>query len=460
MPGQLWEVAGWWRRRAASTIRPTRDGRRQARRSAGRVLIVVENLPMGIDHRVRKQVNDLLASGYEVSVVTRKDPANARYRELPGVKVLEYPAPGEPRGKPGYVVEYGVSLAWATAGCLAARLRGRVNVVQFCQPPDIYFVLGWVLRGLGAKVVAEQRDLMPELFAARWDQPSPAIMSMLRWLERRTQRVAHHTLCTNETARRRMIGAGAAPGRVTIVGNGPVLSRVQAAAADPAVRGQHKFFCCWIGMIGRQDHVDLLLRGIAHIVRGLGRTDCGFAIIGDGECFEEARVQAARLGLEAWVEFPGWVPEEKVFSYLASADLGLDTSLQDEISPVKVIEYMAFGLPFVAFDVRETRAIGEGASVLVAPADIESYARQVVALLDDAPRRSEMGEIGRERVRADLAWERQSAAYLDVIRRLSRATPPTPSSERRAASSRPALPGVEDPGLPSRLTNEFKAFHE
>ncbi len=398
----------------------------QPRDGAGHVLMVVENLPMGIDHRVRKQVSELLASGYQVSVVTRRDPANARYRELPGMRVLEYPAPREPRGKAGYIGEYGASLGWATVLSLAARLRGRVNVVQFCQPPDTYFALGWLLRGLGAKVVADQRDLMPELFAARYGQSSPAIMSLLRWLERRTQRVAHHTLCTNETFRGRLIGAGAAPERVTIVGNGPVLSRVQVAAADPALRGRHKFFCCWIGVMGRQDHVDLLLDAVVHIVHDLGRTDCGFAVLGDGECLEEARAQSARLGLEAWVDFPGWLPEEKVFSYLASADLGLDTSLQNEISPVKVMEYMAFGLPFVAFDVRETRAMGEGASVLVPPADVESYARQVIALLDNDARRCEMGQAGRERVRADLAWDRQLAVYLGVMRRLSPRGPQAP----------------------------------
>jgi len=216
-----------------------------------------------------------------------------------------------------------------------------------------------------------------------------------------------------------VIGAGAAPGQVTIVGNGPVLSRVRAAAADPALRGRHKFLCCWIGVMGRQDHVDLLLRAVVHLVHDLGRTDCGFAVLGDGECLEESRAQSARLGLQSWVDFAGWLPEAEVFTYLASADLGLDTSLQSEISPVKVLEYMAFGLPFVAFDVAETRVMGRGASALVPPGDVEGYARQVVALLDDAARRSELGELGRERVRANLAWEQQSAAYLDVMRRLS-----------------------------------------
>lgn len=424
MPGQAREVASRWYQRAASTIREIAPADSRARRSADHVLMVVENIPMGIDIRVLKQVNDLLASGYRVSVVTRRDPANADYRELPGIKVLEYPPPCEPGSKLGYIAEYGASLGWGAVLSLAARLRSPVDIVQLCQPPDIYFPLGWILRGLGAKVVADQRDLMPELFAARYGQSNPTIMSALRWLERRTQRVAQHTLCSNETFRGRLIDAGARPERVTIIGNGPVLSLIQAAAVDRTLRGQHKFLCCWIGEMNRQDHVDLLLQIVAHIVRDLGRTECGFAVMGDGECLEEARAQSARLGLEAWVDLLGWLPQDKVFNYLASADLGLDTSLQNEISPVKVGEYMAFGLPFVAFDMQETRVMGEGASVLVPAADIESYAQQVVALIDDAARRSEMGEIGRERVRADLAWERQSVAYLDVIRRLSLQTGP------------------------------------
>jgi hypothetical protein len=118
-------------------------------RRPGHVLIVVENLPMGIDHRVRKQVTDLLANGYRLSVVTRRDPANAGYREMTGINVLEYPSPAEPRGKAGYFGEYGMSLFYATVLSLAARSRDQIDVVQFCQPPDIYFALGWILRGLG-----------------------------------------------------------------------------------------------------------------------------------------------------------------------------------------------------------------------------------------------------------------------------------------------------------------------
>jgi glycosyltransferase involved in cell wall biosynthesis len=123
----------------------------------------------------------------------------------------------------------------------------------------------------------------------------------------------------------------------------------------------------------------------------------------------------ADLGLEPWVQLPGWVTEEEVFRQLASADLGVDTSLQQEVSPVKAMEYMAFGLPFAAFDLVETRRTAEGAAALVEPGDIEALATTVLRLADDPEERARLGECGRQRVERVLAWERQSPVYLAAV---------------------------------------------
>jgi glycosyltransferase involved in cell wall biosynthesis len=377
--------------------------------------MIVENVPLGVDPRVRKQVRALLGAGYQVSVITMRAPDNAPYRELDGLTVLEYPAPPEPKGAPGYIREYGLSLLWATALVGRLRRRRRIDVLQLCQPPDIYFPLARVLRWLGARVVVDQRDLMPELLAARYSRPSAKMMSALYWLERRSQRVSDHTLCVNGYLRDRLVSAGADPARLTVVRNGPSLASVDKASPDPALKADHRFLCCWIGKMGRQDRVDLLLHALAYLVHRLGRTDCGFAILGDGECLDELRALSSELGLDPWVTFPGWLPEHQVFNYLASADLGVDTSLQVEVSPVKVMEYMAFGLPFVSFDLQETRKIGAGAAVFARPGDQVGLAREISALLDDPTRRKELAGVGRQRVRDELAWERQSCAYLQAM---------------------------------------------
>jgi glycosyltransferase involved in cell wall biosynthesis len=395
------------------------------------VLLVVENVPAAIDHRVRKQVDDLLGAGYRVSVITSRHPGNSQLRR-PGVTVLEYPAPAEPAGAAGYLREYGLSFAWAAALAARARLRGRVDVVQLCQPPDIYFPLARVLAWSGATVVVDQRDLMPEVFSARYGRRDGAVPTVLRWLERRTQRVARHTIVVNDYLRNRIIGAGAQPEQVTIVRNGPVLARVAAARPDPATRAGFGRLCCWIGKMGRQDRVDLLLEVIAELVHGRGRRDCRFVFIGDGECLDELRARASDLRLDPWVSFPGWLPERDVFAHLATADLGLDTSLQVEVSPVKVLEYLAFGLPVVAFDLSETAALVRDAGTLVEPGDVGRFVDEMVALLDDPRRRAELGRAGRDRIRAELCWEQQAVSYLAVI---ARAAGPRPAPHPTTATT-------------------------
>jgi len=401
--------------------------------AAGHVLVIVENIPLCDDHRVRKQVRALVAAGHHVSVVTRRHPGNAAWQGA-RLTVLEHPEPAEPHRALGYLREYAVAFGWATVLAVSAHRRRPVTVVQLCQPPDVYFPLAWVMRGLGAAVVVDQRDLMPELFAARYG-PSRAMETALRWLERRTQRAADLTVGVNGYLRTRLEEAGArAP--VTVVGNGPVLAGVDAARPDRALRGGADLLGCWIGKMGRQDRVDLLVEAIAVLVHELGRRDCRFAVLGDGECLDALREQVRRLGVEAWVSLPGWLPESEVFTHLATADIGLDTSLQDEVSPVKAMEYMAFAVPVLAFDLPETSVLVRGAGVAVPPRDLRRLAVELGALLDDPARRARLGREGRRRVVEELCWERQSEVYLSTIDRAARSR-----RDRRRPWPTPAVGG-------------------
>jgi len=72
----------------------------------------------------------------------------------------------------------------------------------------------------------------------------------------------------------------------------------------------------------------------------------------------------------------------------------------------------------VAFDLRETRVSAGDAGVYVTPNDVHDYAAAIVALMDDEPRRSLLGKLGRARVEQELAWGHQRRAYLDVYSRL------------------------------------------
>ena len=377
------------------------------------VVLVVENIPLGADHRLRKQVDTLLGAGCRVTVVSPRNAVNDGYRRRPGLRLLEYRAAPEYGGPLGHVVEYAWAGLAASLLLLRIRLRHRVDVVQLCQPPDIYFPIMGLLRRSRARVVVDQRDLMPELLRARFPRAPRRAVEVLHLFERRTQRAVDHTITVNEHLRERLEDAGG-DGRVTVVWNGPVLARVDAVAPSAELAAGDGRRVVWVGKMGVQDRVDLVVE-LADRVRAAGRHDVHFTLVGDGECLDDLRNDVRARGLEHSVTFTGWVPEDTVFAYLAAADVGVDTSLQEEVTPVKAIEYMAFGLAFAAFDLPETRRLAAGAAVLVPPTDVDALARAVVELMDDETRRLALGQAGRRSVESTLSWEQQESAYLSAV---------------------------------------------
>jgi glycosyltransferase involved in cell wall biosynthesis len=296
-----------------------------------------------------------------------------------------------------------------------------IDVLQICQPPDMYFVLGNLLRRRGIRVLVDQRDLMPETLLQRYDSPPAAPLKVLNWFERQTQRNIDHAVTVNGYLRDRLVRAGGAPDRVSVVFNGPALERIDQALASPLPERRHRHMVCWAGKMGKQDRVDQVLQVARQVVHDMGRDDIGFMLLGNGECLEELRELTVELGLEEWVEFPGWLSEVDLYRHMASCDIGLDTSLQPEVTPVKAMEYMAVGLPVLSFDVEQTRVLTEGAGVLVAPGDTAVMAKELVSLLESREECRRLGGAGSARVRERLAWERQADRYLSVVAGLAEA---------------------------------------
>lgn len=376
---------------------------------------MVENVSLARDHRLRKHAAALVAAGARVTVICRRDPRNA---EVPGVRVLDYPAPRDGGSKLGFAREYGWSLVMAALLTLRALIGPGVDVVQISSTPDIYFLLAAPLKLLGRRVVFDFKDLSPEMYAARYGTREGLMYSLLRRFERASLRTADHVVAVNGSVKRVAERRGGVRGDdVTIVGNGPVLAELRPRAPRPELRRGHARLCLLVGMMGPQDSVDLAVDAVAHLVHGLGRTDTAFVFVGVGDAVPGLVARVERHGLGPWVSFPGWAERDEVHDHLATADLGLEPNLEEFVTPVKAMEYMAFGLPFVAFDVAETRHIGAGAAALVPAGDVKAFATAIDELLADPARREALGAAGRAAVEERLAWEHQAARYLTVYDR-------------------------------------------
>jgi glycosyltransferase involved in cell wall biosynthesis len=389
------------------------------------VLVVVQNLSVPLDRRVWCECQTLVASGYRVSVVCPRGPEEARTELLDGVQIHRYrPAPVID-GLLGFALECVV--AWISTAVITMRVQRRepIDVLQACNPPDTYFLLARLLRPWGVRFVYDQHDLVPEIYRSRFGRDGGLGFRFLLFLERQTYRTADHVIAPNESYRGTAQRRGHLPGSsVTVVRSGPDPKVMCPGVEYPELRKGRRHLACYLGIMGHQDRVDVLVQAIDHYVHGLGRTDCHFALLGFGDCERELRSLSSRLGLDDWVTFTGRVQLAEVTAYLSTASLGLApdpmSPFNDISSMNKVVEYMAFGLPVVAFDLTETRASVGEAGLIVAEDAPAAFSAAIAELLDDPLRRAAMGACGRRRVESELGWPTQAAAYRSVYDQLAR----------------------------------------
>ena len=395
-----------------------------AERDAPRILIIVQNLPVPFDRRVWLECQALVSAGYRVAVVCPKGSGDPAYQVIDSVELYKY-RPYAPGGsKISFIAEYAYSFLATMWGALKARRSGRFAVIQACNPPDIFWPLALAFRALeGTRFVFDHHDLCPELFQSRFPRGPKLPYKGLLALERRTHRAANHVISTNDSYREiAMTRSGKRADEVTVVRTGPDLRRLRPGEPDPELRRGHRYLVAYIGVMGPQDGVDIVVRAADIVVSKLGRDDIAFTLIGSGDCFDDLVALRDQLGLAGHVEFTGRAPDEQVMRIMSTADAGLSPDPKNPLNDVstmnKTMEYMVFGLPVVAFDLRETRVSAGDAAVYVQPNDEQRYAEAIVALLDDEPRREVMGKLARERVEQELAWDHQESIYLGVYKRV------------------------------------------
>jgi glycosyltransferase involved in cell wall biosynthesis len=385
-----------------------------------RVLIIVQNLPVPFDRRVWLECQALVSAGYQVAVVCPKGDGDPAYEVLDTVELHKY-RPYAPGGsKIGFVTEYAYSFLATTWLTLRARRSGRFAVIQACNPPDIFWPIALALRALDrTRFVFDHHDLCPELYESRFPDGPKLPYRVLCALEHRTHRTADHVIATNGFYREVALARGGkAVTDVTVVRSGPDPERLRRGPASPELRRGRRFLVAYIGVMGPQDGVDIVVRAADIVVHKLGREDIAFTLIGKGDCFDDLVALRDELGLAGHVEFTGRAPDELVARILSTADAGLSPDPKNPLNDVstmnKTMEYMAFELPVVAFDLRETRVSAGDAGVYVVPNEVGEYAAAIVDLMDDEPRRARLGKLGRVRVEQELAWSHQERAYLGV----------------------------------------------
>ncbi len=377
-----------------------------------KILIIVENLPLPFDRRVWQECRALTAAGAEVSVICPTGKGyEDRFEEIEGVRIYRHSLPLDASGALGYLAEYGAALFHEMRLALKIRRRHGFDTIQGCNPPDLIFLVALPFKWFGrTRFIFDHHDINPELYEAKFGKRG-FFWKLMVLFERLTFRAADVVISTNNSYRQIALERGCvAPEDVFVVRSGPDLTRVKPVPPNPEWKNGRDHMVGYVGVMGDQEGIDLLLESARQLVHDMGR-DVQFVLVGGGTALDSLKALSRELGLENHVTFTGRAPDSDLFEVLSTADLCVNpdrvTPMNDKSTMNKILEYMAFSKPIVQFEVTEGRYSADKASLYAAPNDTSDFATKIVELLDDPARATEMGKIGRQRIEIDLSWEHQ-----------------------------------------------------
>ncbi len=385
------------------------------------VLIVVENLPLPFDRRVWQEARTLKAAGAHVSIICPTGKGyEQRFEVIEGIEIHRHSLPLEAKGPLGFVVEYGAALFWETVLAWKIHLKRRIDVIQGCNPPDLIVLVALPFKLLGTRYIFDHHDINPELYEAKFGKRGFFWWLMVA-LERMTYMFADVSIATNHSYRKIAIERGRMnPDRVHVVRSGPDLSRLKLVPPVPRWKNGRAHMVGYVGVMGAQEGIDLLIDAADHIVRTVGRNDIQFVLVGGGPALDELKALTAKRGLDDHITFAGRAPDAELFEVLSTMDLGVNpdrvNAMNDKSTMNKVMEYMSLGKAMVQFDVTEGRYSAQEASLYARPNDPIDLAEKIVALIDDPEARERMGAFGRQRVVNELNWQHQIATLLAAYR--------------------------------------------
>ncbi|HMI59964.1 MAG TPA: glycosyltransferase family 4 protein [Puia sp.] len=385
------------------------------------VLIIVENLPVPFDRRVWQEANTLTENGAKVSVICPKMKGYTKsFESINGIDIYRHPQSIEAKGALGYLQEYSVALFWEFVLAWKIFLKRRFHVIHGCNPPDLIFLVALIFKPFGVKYIFDHHDINPELYFAKYGKKD-LFYQFLLGFERLTFAAADYSIATNESYREIAIQRGKMkPEKIAVVRSGPKLDRLKLTAGNMKYKKGRNYMVGYLGVIGAQEGLDLLLESIKQIV--YKRRDVQFAIVGGGTELEKIKQLTSDMGLHDYIDYYGRVDDATMVDIISTADVCVNPDRPTEMNNLstmnKIMEYMALKKPIVQYDLKEGRFSADHASLYACNTNTTDFADKIIWLLDHPEDRTRRGEYGYHKIVNELSWDYESRKLVDFFNKV------------------------------------------
>jgi glycosyltransferase involved in cell wall biosynthesis len=387
-------------------------------------VIIVENLPVPLDRRVWQEATALRDASWTVSVIcptTDKYPKH--FEIIDGINIFRHSLPLEAHGARGFLLEYAAALFHEFRLLFTVHRAVGFDIIQACNPPDLilFSALPWKL--WGKKLVYDQHDVCPELVVAKFGEKrflkTAAILA-----EKFSLKIADLVISANDTFRQLAIDRGGKrPDDVVTVHSIPDKRFFARSKPIEGAELNDRVVIGYVGVIGTQDGVENVVLMANHLVKDHGITNFNCIIVGAGPALCDVKALAARLGMNEYFTFTGYLTGMEFLDQLSGFQIGIIpdpiNSYNDKISMNKVFEYAEMGLPIVAFNLSETRRLLGDAAIFATRDDAAGLATEMARLLCQPELRREFGLRAKALADSSFDWSIEAGKYVAALTRLS-----------------------------------------
>jgi glycosyltransferase involved in cell wall biosynthesis len=374
------------------------------------------------DARVRREAETLASQGLRVRCLTTRIGAERTRLVLNGVEVHGLRATKyQGKSKLAYLVSYLRFLLASSLECIRLLLKGQLDVVHVHNLPDFLVLAGLFPRLAGRKVVLDVHDSVPETFATKFSDAS-ILWKALCLEERLSALVAHRVICVNNPQRDALVARGIPSSKIFVSMNvpDPRIFSCSSVNRRSDVRGEY-FNLVYHGTMAERLGVDLVIRAVAELRK---RIPClRLHLWGNGDDSQTFQRLAQRLRIEDRVFFNlNGFPLQELPGQLRSMDLGVvgnrRSPASDLMLPVKLMEYVALGIPVVVPRLRTIeRYFSDEMVAYYEPENVQSMADSIDMLFSRPERRHRQAGHACTFLK-EYGWERQGAELVTFYQRL------------------------------------------
>ena len=246
---------------------------------------------------------------------------------------------------------------------------------------------------------------------------------ILNLSEKLTVLFSNFIVTTNITFKERLIKKyHISEDKCVVVYNGPKDNFEPIKNLEIIEKYKAKKIILYIGLMTVTDNIEIIIEVAKLVIDEGKRSDCHFILLGDGDVRKDMESLSEQYGIKNNIEFTGMVDYQKVMEYLYIADVciapDLPNGLNENLTLIKVLEYMKAKKPFVAFNLYETKRMAKDSGYYAE--NTNDFKNKILYLIDNPEEANRMGRIGNNIVVNNYLWTHSEKRILQLYQNLQK----------------------------------------